>query len=68
MNSSTIAKWAFAALVFMAIGVIDMRFGHVAGLAALVLILVGVFVLDTRARRAELDQHRGPDQDRSDSR
>lgn len=58
MNPSTIAKWAFAAIVFMAIGVVDMRYGHVAGLAALVLILVGVFVLDTRARRAELGRAR----------
>ena len=50
MSFGTIARWGVAAVVFMAIGLVDMRFGHVAGLAALVLILVGLFVMDTRSR------------------
>ncbi|MFN2115864.1 MAG: hypothetical protein ACK2T6_09115 [Anaerolineae bacterium] len=52
MERGTVARWLVAALVFMLIGLIDMRFGHAAGLATLVLVLLGVFALDVGAIRS----------------
>jgi hypothetical protein len=52
---SSIAKWGVAAVVFVAIGLVDMRFGHAIGLASLIAVLVLAYVLDVRAR----EPHRG---------
>jgi len=45
-----LVRWGYATIVFVIIGLIDVRFGHAVGLAALLAALSVVFVWDTRAR------------------
>ena len=64
-----LARWVVAAAVFMAIGLVDMRFGHAVGLTTLILAIVAAFVMDSRSRigdRSEPRASRQPEAHGSD--
>ena len=53
MSRVAVLKWGLATVVFVAIGLAAMRYGHGVGLVLLVAALLVVFALDLGARRRE---------------
>jgi len=52
VSATAAVRWSVATAVFLLIGLVNMRYGNAVGLAALIVVLAAVFVLDVRSRRS----------------